>query len=49
MLFCATLWLFLLEYYAEVLPPPADDAAEALSGLLSSGISADFAVNLVEV
>jgi hypothetical protein len=39
----------LLEYYAEVLPASADDTAEAMSGLLSSGIPAEFAMNPVEV
>ncbi len=39
----------LLEYYAEVLPPSADDAAEAMTGFLGNQIPAEFAANPVEV
>jgi site-specific recombinase XerC len=39
----------LLEHYAEVLPPSADDAAEAMTGFLGNQVPAEFAVNPVEV
>ncbi|HTF68344.1 MAG TPA: tyrosine-type recombinase/integrase [Edaphobacter sp.] len=39
----------LLEYYAQVLPASADDAAVAMSGLLSNEIPAEFALNPVAV
>jgi hypothetical protein len=39
----------LLEYYAHVLPPAADEAAGLVSGQLSYTIPAEFAVNSVDV
>lgn len=39
----------LLEYYAEVLPPSADDAAVAMSSLMGKQNAAEFAANPVEV
>jgi integrase len=39
----------LLEYYAHVLPPAADEAAGLVSGQLGNTIPAEFAVNPVDV